>query len=311
MKISRDEDTLQGCEFILYSLKAFYISLLGEIFRNHEDFDSSPQPRGYERLSLKSKCVIMGCSCVLAKAFRFRRRDRTDTLKSVRYIYPPEKFAIFLLKLYIFQIVRDDNTNPEWMITLSDSYRYSRRESRLTKSKRPSVEEIQMLATMLSIDPANPFVQLSLAEYIIDSVRDSNGYFHCNDLLLRTSEQCMQYLRDICSKLTEKYPRNICINSSISDYFLRYVKFIDFDIDYSEKLLMKAYALDKGNPKTTHRLAIFHRMSLGDIEESFVWLDKTIRLDPYHFNATMDYVRTLMGKWDQYDVIDFMESKVW
>jgi len=74
---------------------------------------------------------------------------------------------------------------------------------------------------------------------------------------------------------------------------------------------MKAYALDKGNPKTTHRLAIFHRMSLGDIEESFVWLDKTIRLDPYHFNATMDYVRTLMGKWDQYDVIDFMESKVW
>lgn len=50
-------------------------------------------------------------------------------------------------------------------------------------------------------------------------------------------------------------------------------------------------------------------MSYGDCDKSLKWLKKTVELDPTHYQATMEYYKTLLGKGvEVYDVPGMMEA---
>lgn len=101
------------------------------------------------------------------------------------------------------------------------------------------------------------------------------------------------------------------ILSIVADYFARYVPLLYFDKALSEKLLLAAHKLNPENAKTTHRLGILYRMNMRNIPESLKWLEKTLELDPSHFNANMDYSKTMLGKPDVYkDVGKRMEERL-
>lgn len=97
----------------------------------------------------------------------------------------------------------------------------------------------------------------------------------------------------------------------MADYFARYVPLLYFDKELSKKLLLTAYQLNPENARTTHRLGILYRMNMRNIPESLKWLEKTLELDPSHFNANMDYAKTLLGKPEVYkDVGKRMEERL-
>ena len=49
-------------------------------------------------------------------------------------------------------------------------------------------------------------------------------------------------------------------------------------------------------------------MSYGNCEESLTWLAKTIELDPTHYPATIEYFKTLFGKFEDYDIPVMMKT---
>jgi lipoprotein NlpI len=51
-------------------------------------------------------------------------------------------------------------------------------------------------------------------------------------------------------------------------------------------------------------------MSLGKLDESLKWFAVTTELDPYHFGATMEYFKSIIGRGDVYDAVAIVRDKV-
>lgn len=293
--ILRNVESEVGYRFAAKTLELFVNKTGGVsdkliIFGDSDDEGSgTSEIPAFEDLPTKSQVAVMVIKCFVTRNYRHRIVDRIDLLKEVIIL---------------------DSCNYEWYITRAEMWRRKRRDSLYSRGKRPVVEEFELVGDAYQMAQENPFVRLCLMDCIIDCIRDSRGQFKCGKVKFDTADETMQFMKDSCRDLLKQFPNSIRINSQISDYFCRFVSFRYFDVDFAEECLQRAYNLNPKNPKTTHRLGIFTRMSKGDIPTSFEWFKTTVELDPLHYNAFMECVKNMMAKLDENDVIKYMNDKL-
>lgn len=99
--------------------------------------------------------------------------------------------------------MQDQPGNIGLTLYAAEILRLKRREQTNFKSKRPGLEEMNLVEETLKMERNNPFVVLNLIDCIVDALRESNGRFHCGDIHLHDTEQAMKFFQDECKYVTK------------------------------------------------------------------------------------------------------------